>query len=251
MDEKLPLVEEGAAPQSPDSRHRLRQAFFSAPRGIHIVLLGICFSLGFAIASQVIAQREDPFESLSQQDLVVLLEELSDREDALRSERADLTSQLAALEDSATKREAAIKAAQEARALARINAAVVPVEGPGITMIVKDPQGTLTASQFVMAIGELRNAGAEAASINGVRLTMRSAFTMCEGHVCVDGQRLSPPYLWNVIGESQTVATALDIPGGSATQMRAKGADVTINRLELVQIDAVAQPFAPSLAQIE
>lgn len=228
---------------------RLRQALISRPRGIHIVMAFICFSLGFAIASQVIAQREDPFDSLSQQDLVVLLEELSDREEALRSERADLSTQLAELEDEATKREAALDAAKKARELAQINAALVPVHGTGVSMVVKDPTASLRATHFVMAIGELRNAGAEAASLNGIRLTMRSSFTSDTSGIYLDGQRIHSPYVWNAIGEAATISTALEIPGGSASQMRAKGAEVEIVQMEDVIIEHVAEAIEPRWAR--
>ena len=46
-----------------------------------------------------------------------------------------------------------------------------------MTVSVVDPGANLSPTQFVMTLGELRNAGAEAIDLNGVRLTTRSAFT--------------------------------------------------------------------------
>lgn len=231
------------------TNRRLLRAFLATPRGIHIVLMVICFALGFAIVSQVIAQHDDPFDTLSQQDLVVLLEELADREDALRVERQDLTQQLHELEDAATQREAAAAAAEQAQLTAQMNAAQIPVRGPGIRMIVRDTSHSLNASQFVMTIGELRNAGAEAAELNGIRLTMRSSFTTDNGIVYLDGEKLVSPYQWTVIGAPSTLATALEIPGGSSSQMRAKGAQVDITQLDELSVTAVAQPLTPRWAQ--
>lgn len=227
---------------------RLLKAFWSVPRGIHVLLLVICFVLGLAIASQVIAQHDDPFDSLSQQDLVVLLEELADREEELRTQRAELAKQLASLEDEATKRQAAQEAAAAARTHAQINAALVPVTGPGVEVTVRDPEKALRASHFVMTIGELRNAGAEAAEINGRRLTMRSAFTSDDEGISLDGKRLEAPYVWRVIGEGKTIATALEIPGGTASQMRAKGAHVDIQTSDEVRINSVAPAVTPQWA---
>lgn len=230
------------------SRSRWRRAFWSVPRGMHIVLMVICFGLGVAIASQVIAQHEDPIDSLSQQDLVVLLEELSDKEDQLRQERQELSAQLAELEDATTQREAAEKAAQQARDNALINAALVPVHGPGVRITVNDPERALRASHFVMTVGELRNSGAEAGELNGIRFTMQSAFTSDDSGLFLDGQRIGAPYVWSVIGDPQTIATALDIPGGATSQMRAKGASVEVTQHEDLVIDSVAQPAAPRWA---
>lgn len=81
-----------------------------------------------------------------------------------------------------------------------------------------------------MTLGELRNAGAEAIELNGIRLSTRSSFTGQAGSIAVDGVPISSPYTWKVIGEPQTIATALDIQAGSAAQMRAKGANVAITR---------------------
>lgn len=239
---------------TPDSRpigRRLWMAFISAPRGIHVVLLIIFFSLGFALASQVISQRSDPLESLTQEDLVVLLEELTSKEEALRAERAQLLSELSELEDEATQRQAALDAAIKARELAEINAALVPVEGPGVVMTVLDQHKALSTTNFVMTLGELRNAGAEAVALNGVRLTMRSSFTSDANGVYLDGKPLTSPFRWEVIGEPDTIATALEIQAGSAAQMRAKGAEVTIRRENTVTISPVAQAIEPRWAKVQ
>lgn len=230
---------------------RLWKAFISTPRGIHLVLLVICFSLGFALASQVISQRSDPLDSLSQEDLVVLLEELTSKEEALRSERANLLAELSVLENEATQRQAALDGATKARELAEINAALVPVEGPGVVMTVVDPVKSLSTTHFVMALGELRNAGAEAVALNGIRLTMRSSFSSDANGVYLDGKPLASPYRWEVIGEPDTIATALEIQAGSAAQMRAKGSEVTIRREEKVTIRSVAPPIEPQWAKVQ
>lgn len=252
--EALVAPEAQDAPSSASSTpigRRLWKAFISTPRGIHLVLLLICFSLGFALASQVISQRSDPLDSLTQEDLVVLLEELTSKEEALRSERASLLAELSVLENEATQRQAALDAATKARELAEINAALVPVEGPGVVMTVVDPSRSLSTTHFVMALGELRNAGAEAVALNGVRLTMRSSFSSDANGVHLDGQPLIPPYRWEVIGEPDTIATALEIQAGSAAQMRAKGAEVTIRREEKVTIWSVAPPIEPLWAKVQ
>lgn len=253
-DEVIATVESQDASSStsiPPIARRLWKAFVSTPRGIHLVLLVICFSLGFALASQVISQRSDPLDSLTQEDLVVLLEELTSKEEALRSERASLLAELSVLENEATQRQAALDAATKARELAEINAALVPVEGPGVIMTVADPTKSLSTTHFVMALGELRNAGAEAAALNNVRITMRSSFSSDANGVYLDGKPLTSPYRWEVIGEPDTIATALEIQAGSAAQMRAKGADVTIRRDEKLTIRSVAQQIEPQWAKVQ
>ena len=221
---------------------RAKGAFFALPRGLHVVMLIIFMILGFALATQVRAQRSDPLEGLSEQDLVTVLDELGTREQNLRERRAELTSELEDLQSAADEAQAREQASAKAALQAQIAAGTVAVQGPGVSVSVLDPGANLSPTQFVMTLGELRNAGAEAIDLNGVRLTTRSAFT---------GQAGASPYTWTVIGESQTIATALEIQAGSASQMRAKGATVTITPTDHVTIDSLASPRPPQYATYE
>lgn len=227
---------------------RARKAIFAVPRPLHALLLVICFMLGAALVTQVRAQQADPLETMGDQDLVLLLDELTTRADTLRSERNDLNSQLSELEDSASQRQAAEKAAADARVQSQINAGTVAVHGQGVVITVSDPLSKLGAEQFVLTLGELRNAGAEAISVNGVRLTTRSWFSLDPG-VVVDGTPISSPYTWQVIGDPATIGPALEIAGGAASQMRLYGAQVTVDTKEDVVIDAVVTPTSPQYAQ--
>ena len=229
---------------------RLREALFAAPRALHAVLLVICLLLGFALVTQVRAQRSDPLDNLSEEDLVVLLSELNSQEDSLRKERNSLQAQVAELESAASAQEAAAEAARKADEQARINASLVAVHGPGVLMRVSDPGGSLSSTEFVMTLGELRNAGAEAVELNGVRLSTRSSFTNEEGALRVDGERIESPYDWTIIGDANTISTALEIQAGSAAQMRAKGAQVTITEVEDVEIASTTTPLEPKYAEV-
>ena len=237
--------------EHPRIGQRLTKALFAMPRGLHLLLLVICMALGFALVTQVRAQRADPLESMTEEDLVVLLDELDTQEDALRAQRAELQSQLTSLEAASSKKEAAEEAARTVERQSRINAGQLAVEGEGVIMTVLDPSSALTSTQFVMTLGELRNAGAEAIELNGVRLTVRSSFSSDEQGISVDGKMISSPYEWRVIGASQTISTALEIQAGSAAQMRAKGAAVTITESDSVRIESVAEPLTPRYATVE
>ena len=230
---------------------RARKAFFALPRGLHIVILIIFMILGFALATQVRAQRSDPLEGLSEQDLVTLLDELGTQEQNLQGRRAELAGELDDLQSAASEADAREQASAKAALQAQIAAGTVAVQGPGVTISVADPGASLSPTQFVMTLGELRNAGAEAIDLNGVRLTMRSAFTGQAGGIIVDGTPIAAPYTWTIIGDSQTIATALEIQAGSASQMRAKGAVVTITPTDSVTIHSLATPRPAQYATYE
>ncbi|TWS22638.1 DUF881 domain-containing protein, partial [Tsukamurella conjunctivitidis] len=102
-----------------------------------------------------------------------------------------------------------------------------------------------------LTLGELRNAGSEAIALNGVRLTSRTWFSSGEDGIIVDSTPITSPYTWQVIGDSQTIAPALEISAGAASQMRARGAQVEVEPAQDVVIDAVVQPSSPRFAQVE
>ena len=208
---------------------RARGAFFALPRGLHVVILIIFMILGFALATQVRAQRSDPLEGLSEQDLVTLLDELGTQEQNLRGRRGELSEELANLQSAASEADAREQASAKAALQAQIAAGTVAVHGPGVSVTVVDPGSNLSPTQFVMTLGELRNAGA----------------------VVVDGIPISAPDTWTVIGDSQTISTALEIQAGSASQMRAKGATVTISQTDDVTIDSLATPRPAQYATYE
>ena len=82
---------------------RLKAAILAMPRGTHLLLFVICLILGIALVTQVRAQRTDPLTSLSQEELVELLDNLSVQEQNLRVERGKLESQVSQLEDESQK----------------------------------------------------------------------------------------------------------------------------------------------------
>ncbi|QWW20668.1 DUF881 domain-containing protein [Schaalia sp. 19OD2882] len=247
-----PQVPEPESEPAPGRRRRLwtriGRASVAAPRAMHVLLLVICLFLGTALVTQVRSQRHDPLETLKQEDLVILLGELDEREKVLRAERAELQTRLDQLRRAADQRSAADEAVRKTTELARVNAGTVPVTGQGVQVTVIDKDNALGATQFVMALGELRNAGAEAVELNGVRLTSRAYFSSDARGVLVNGQRISSPYVWKIIGPAKTIAAALEIQAGSAAQMRAKGAQVDILESERIKIDSVATAQPPAWA---
>lgn len=80
--------------------------------------------------------------------------------------------------------------------------------------------GKITASSLQDIINELRNSGAEAIALNGRRLIARSIITGDESGFVVDGMRLRPPYVLQVIGPSQTMDRALERKGGLLELLR-------------------------------
>jgi uncharacterized protein YlxW (UPF0749 family) len=68
------------------------------------------------------------------------------------------------------------------------------------------------------------------------------------GELTVDGVTLGEMHEWRVIGNAETLAGALDIPGGALASFRSAGADVEVTTRDLVQITAIRTVEAPEYA---
>jgi len=129
-----------------------------------------------------------------------------------------------------------------------ILAGTVPVEGRGVSVRVDDPQHGVTAQDMVHMLEELRNAGAEAIAVSGIRIVADSYFLDAGGELLVDGEVLTPPYHWSAIGNPDTISGALEIPGGALATFRNAGATVQMTTAELIRIDAVRTVTPPEFA---
>ena len=92
------------------------------------------------------------------------------------------------------------------------------------------------------AIQELRNAGAEAFQVGGVRIGVDSAFTGSGGAIALDGSTLTAPYTISAIGDPPTLAAALAIPGGVFDTVRRAGGTMDVAQSDSVTIDALRPP---------
>ena len=167
-----------------------------------IVVALLCALLGFAVVLQV--QRTaagDTLATARPDDLVQILDGLQRREDDLNVEIAELQATLGRLQRSgASSEEALAEAERQAEALG-ILTGTVPATGPGVSIVIRDPDGRIPPEVMLDAIQELRNAGAEAFQVGPVRIGVDSAFTGSGGDIAVDGVALVAPYTVTAIGD--------------------------------------------------
>ncbi|UFU08237.1 DUF881 domain-containing protein [Ruania halotolerans] len=210
------------------------------------LLIGaMCVLLGFAIVAQVRETQDDQFAGLRQDDLVRLLDEVTQRNEQLTEEAEELARNRDGLLSGSNDR-----AVQEDLAdLLGILSGTVPVEGPGVVVRIDDEDGDVSAALMVHMLQEMRNAGAEAIAVSDERLTVSSDFVDTVDGITVNGTLIESPYEWRVIGDADTLSVALDIPGGAFARMRTAGAEVTMAERELVQITSVREAPEPEYAQ--
>ncbi|MGN8245591.1 DUF881 domain-containing protein [Cellulomonas soli] len=208
----------------------------------------LCAVLGFALVVQVRQTASVSLSSMRQEDLLRILDEATTRSDDLAREVTALERERDQLLSDDDTRQAARDAARRTAIAQGILTGRLPAQGPGVTATILDPEGTVKPVTLLNFMEELRNAGAEAIELNGQRVTASSAFTGSPGSVVLDGVTISPPYRWKAIGDPDTIAPALEMPGGAVATVRGNGGSASVDRQELVTIDALRSAPDPAYA---
>src|SRR5664280_1107508 len=122
--------------------------------------------------------------------------------------------------------------------------------GAGIVLTITDPQASVRSDVLLDTMEELRDAGAEAMSVSGVRVVTSTYFLDRDSGVEVDGRLLRPPYVFLVIGDPRTLAAALDIPGGVLDTVRRRpGASAAVEQQLQVDVTALRALVTPRYAR--
>ncbi|WP_409141772.1 DUF881 domain-containing protein [Cellulosimicrobium sp. RS] len=213
------------------------------------VMVGVlCALLGFALVVQVSQTQEDQLSSLRQSDLVRLLDDVTQRSGELEDQVSSLEATRDELQSGSGRERAALELAEQQAETLGILSGRLPAEGPGVEIEVVEGAEPLKAFGLFNVLEELRNAGAEAMEVNGVRLVASSYFEDTSDGVVVDGQVISSPYRWTAIGDPSTLETALEIPGGAMASLRADGARTTVTQQDRAEVTATVEPRAPRYA---
>jgi uncharacterized protein YlxW (UPF0749 family) len=215
------------------------------------VLAGVlCAVLGFAVVVQLRQADDASLSGLRTDELVRLLDETTTSADQLSREAASLQAERDQLESGSSTRQAAIDAARRSAAMQGILSGRLPAEGPGVRISLQDPNGTIRPVTMLNMLEELRNAGAEAIQVGDERVTASSAFTGAPGGIQLDGVTLKAPYVWLVIGDPDTIQTALQIPGGAMAYVRNDGGTGDVAKVQHVEVNALRELPDPKYATL-
>lgn len=208
----------------------------------------LTLALGFAIATQIQQAGATGLANLRQDELVRLLDDVNQRSLRLDLQIRELEAQRDLLKSGADTAAAAAAQAQKRLDELAILAGTVKARGPGVRLTITDPQVGVHSAALLDVLQELRDAGAEVVQFGPVRMVASSSFTDTTAGVVVDDQVLKRPYVVLAIGDPQTLASALNIPGGIVDTVKRAGATATVEQLTTVTIDALHTPATPRYA---
>ncbi|MCP2173849.1 uncharacterized protein YlxW (UPF0749 family) [Terracoccus luteus] len=234
-----------AEPRSADGRAAWRRLVrLGRPRATRANLLGavLAIALGVAIATQVQLTNERDLGQLSQSDLVRVLDDVSVRGARLDAQVRELEATRDRLRSGVGTSAEALAQAQRRADTLGILAGTIGAKGPGITLTISDPQRTVTGPVILDVIQELRDAGAEAIQVGGVRVVASSYVGDDGGDLSIDGTAFTRPVTVLAVGDSNTLASAMTIPGGIVETVRQKGASATVVERPEVEVTALHVP---------
>jgi uncharacterized protein YlxW (UPF0749 family) len=216
--------------------------------------LGVALlALGFLIAAQLAA--EGPRVRYTTQErtpLVQTAKDLQVEQDGLKARILELRAKIQAVETQGEGAAVTVKELNAELQQARIAAGLIPLTGTGIVIQLEDskepvPPGGSEADYLVgsrdirVVVDELWNAGAEAISVNGERLTTSTAIIDVGSSLLVNSAYLTPPYQVSALGPDD-LYQQLSASPGFVDLVRARGAgygiQISVAEPESVDIPA-------------
>jgi uncharacterized protein YlxW (UPF0749 family) len=188
--------------------------------------------IGFLLVAAAYALR--PAGTTASRDKEQLIEQIEARQtrgDELAGRISTLSQQIQDAQSTALASQASQLSAELDRL--RLLTGAVAVSGPGLVLTVDDapdarakagsgdprdaggfPQGRVTSFDLQILCNGLWQAGAEAMSVNGQRLTSRSSIRFAGDAILVDYRPLTPPYVITAVGDGRGLQTGF---AGSAS----------------------------------
>lgn len=155
-------------------------------------------------------------------------------------------SNLETYRENARENDTGSKAMAEELENAMLLAGLTDVEGPGVTVVLKDSadstQKSSSANYIIHdrdlrdIVNELVASGAEAISINGERISGKSAIRCVGPTITINNNYYASPFTIKAIGDPETLEAGINIRDGVVDVMRAFKIDVTVTRAGRIQI---------------
>lgn len=159
------------------------------------------------------------------------LKMVQDEKDAVTEELMELEARMSAIESEKAEEDAFINGLVSDLEKYKMSAGVVDVKGSGILITIKDPvaddeyqQGFSTIMYnydlLLSLVNKLKEAGAEAISINEQRIAANTEISMAGSNVNINGTPTAPPYYIKAIGNPDTLNDAINIRSGIVETMK-------------------------------
>lgn len=215
------------------------------PLGATCLVLGLLLSMQFKSVARDNETRQTQGERIEtlQQMLGEEKERAKAQEGLLQQYKEEIDRFRSELVASEGMTDSLLKKMKEAELLAGLT----DVTGPGVTITLADSQAPAAEgaveetyiihdSDLLMLINELRGSGAEAISLNDLRLVATSEIRCAGAVVSINNTRTSAPFVIRAIGSPQTMYNALNMRGGVVDILSRWGINISVQMEEQLAI---------------
>jgi len=216
----------------------------------------VCLVMGALLAVQV-RSRETPESFVGFREartINAILVATRAHANELEAEVKELKQNLTQYENSAGNERETVKLLNQALQESKIVGGLLAVKGPGVKLVLDDsarlrtpgadsgfPGGLLIHNMdLLQVVNELWAAGAEAISLNGQRIVGNS-YIRCVGPVVqVNTVPIGAPYTFLAIGDSDALASGMNLPGGVLDGLRSLEFQVKLTKEKEVLVPAAS-----------
>lgn len=213
------------------------------------LLLGLLIAVQLRSATQV----DNAIPDLRVSEMRSVLMETITQNQLLTRDLEDLRQKVHEYENATLKGESAMQVVQSDLESARLLAGLIDVKGPGLVITLTDSQAEampgdnpnvflIHDEDLLKLVNVLFSAGAEAISINDQRLLATSEIYCAGTTISINNTRVGPPYVVNVIGNAETMDSALHIREGIINTLNYFGIGVSVRRENVVIVPAYKRP---------
>ena len=205
--------------------------------------------LGFLVIGQLRGQAGVPgLSALSATELTQLIANLTAGNDDLRDEIAELQRQESHLIDTRERGETTVDELTADLERIRAWSGITPVSGQGIVISIQGPVGGDGVEDL---LNELRNAGAEAIAVDGVRVVGGVVVAGTPGELSIENQSIGEAFEIRAIGSPQILTGTLTRTGGVIAQVATTypSARLTVTPIESMTLPATNRTGPPTYAQ--
>lgn len=220
-------------------------------KGIAIAAV-LTFLIGFIISIQISTTAGDdqgalvPLAKLKGYE--AQLTEVTEEKEAALEQLKALEEQLAAIQQDKAGESDSIRTMVEENKKNKTAAGLTDVYGPGLRIVIKDPpveaseeNGTFSLIAYnyeylLSLVNKLKEAGAEAISINGERIVQTTEISLAGDNININGKATAQPYTVDAIGPGDTMESTVNIRAGVVETMKDLGLVVSTEKKERIDI---------------
>jgi uncharacterized protein YlxW (UPF0749 family) len=219
-----------------------------AARIAQVSLFAVALIIGLLLVGQLRSQaRPIELSNLSAQELSALIDQVSSRNAELSDGLDELNTQIRDYERASVEGQSDIEISEEALLGIDAFGGLLGVEGQGIRIMAEGSFDPIAVNDL---IHELRNAGAEAIAVDGIRITAQSVAVLGTSAIEIDGVPIGPTFEISAIGSPDGLKAAIERPGGILSLYEQSiDARFAVSQVATLELPPTARDLVPAAAR--